>query len=63
MFSLKELICKYSPRVLILVETKISSAITDGICRKIGFNGIFQVKANGFTSGIWLLWPKKEIQL
>jgi len=61
--TLKELIQRYSPKILVLVETRISGATADEVCRKIGFDGVCRVEAHGFSGGIWVLWLKDEVHL
>ncbi|KAJ8440029.1 hypothetical protein Cgig2_020517 [Carnegiea gigantea] len=63
LYTLKEFIRKYSPKVLMLVETKISGNTVDTVCNKLKFDGRFRVEANGFSGGIWVLWNKEETQL
>ncbi|KAJ8437791.1 hypothetical protein Cgig2_013710 [Carnegiea gigantea] len=63
LYTLKEFIRKYSPKVLALVETKINGNTADTICNKLKSNGRFCVEANGFSGGIWVLWHKHEVQL
>ncbi|KAJ8426808.1 hypothetical protein Cgig2_000953 [Carnegiea gigantea] len=50
--TLKELIRRYTPKILILVETKISGDIAYRVRKKIGFNGISHVEANGFRGDL-----------
>jgi len=61
--TLKELIRRYSPTILLLVETKISGTTADEVCKKINFDGVFRVEAQGFSGGIWALWLKDEVHL
>ena len=60
---LKELIRKYEPKVLALVETKVSGSIADHTCRRIGFRGMHRVEALGFSGGIWVQWKDDQIAL
>ncbi|KAJ8423447.1 hypothetical protein Cgig2_008936 [Carnegiea gigantea] len=57
--TLKELINRYNPSVIGLLETKISGQNADEVCRKIGllgFKGQFREEARGFSGGIWFFW-------
>ncbi|KAJ8425839.1 hypothetical protein Cgig2_021306 [Carnegiea gigantea] len=56
LLTLRELIHKYDPKVLALVETKVSGAIVDNVCRKIGFRGAHRVEVVRFSRGFWVLW-------
>ncbi|KAJ8424506.1 hypothetical protein Cgig2_017739 [Carnegiea gigantea] len=60
---LKELIQKYSLKIFVSVERKLSGIIVGAICNKLQFDDRFQVEANGFAGGIWVLWHKEEIQV
>lgn len=46
---------KYGFSILILLETKISGEQADKVIRKLPFDGVFRVEANGFAGGIWAL--------
>jgi len=50
--TLKELIRKYDPLIVALVETRISGRQADVVCNKIGFEGQFRVEAQGFSGGL-----------
>jgi len=63
LFTLKELIRIYSLKIMILVETKISGIAANEVCKKIAFDGVFCVEANGFKGGIWVLWREEELHL
>ncbi|KAJ8447908.1 hypothetical protein Cgig2_012043 [Carnegiea gigantea] len=52
MLILKELIRKYDPKVVSLPKTRISGQRADEICRRIGFEGIHKVEAQGFSAGM-----------
>ena len=61
--TLKELIRKYDPTILVLVETKISGRQAEEVCKKIGFDGQFRIDAQGFSGGIWLFWKVQLVQI
>jgi len=61
--TLKELIRKYDPTIMALMETKISGRQAEAVCKKIGFDGHFRVDAQGFSGGIWLFWKSQLIQV
>ncbi|KAJ8437319.1 hypothetical protein Cgig2_015050 [Carnegiea gigantea] len=61
LFTLKELIHKYSPTILTLVEKKICGMMSNDACKKAGFDIVFHVEANGFGGGIWVLWLKEKL--
>jgi len=59
--TLKEFIHIYDPKILVLLETKISGQTADALCNKINFDGIFRVEVDGFRGGIWILWTSDMI--
>ena len=61
--TLKELIRKYEPKVLALVETKVSGVIADNVYRKVDFRRMHTAVALGFSGGIWVLWRDNRISL
>ena len=60
---MKEHIRVHKPRLIALVETRISGARAQAICTRIGFNKSLRVEAQGFQGGIWVLWNPEEIQV
>ncbi|KAJ8450943.1 hypothetical protein Cgig2_032568 [Carnegiea gigantea] len=54
--TLKELLRQYAPKILVLLETKISGTMADDFCRKINLNGQYRIDPVGFTGGIWVFW-------
>ncbi|KAL8154246.1 hypothetical protein V2J09_012006 [Rumex salicifolius] len=54
--TLRDLIRTQDPRIIALVETHISGARADEVCRQIGFNGMRKMETSGFAEGIRLLW-------
>ena len=60
---LKELIQRYSPKMLLLEEIRINRTTTDKVYKNIGFDGVWRVEAHDFSGGIWVLWLKNEIHL
>jgi len=63
LYTLKDFIRIYDPKILVLVETKISALTTNTVCHKIGFDGTFRVEAEGLRGGIWILWRSDSISL
>lgn len=51
-----DLLRVHRPRILALLEPRISGDQTNGICRKVGFDNWVQVEAVGFSDGIWIFW-------
>jgi len=61
--TLKELIHKYDPKIVALVETKINGRQAEEVCTKIGFEGQFRVEAQGFSGGTWIFWRAQSVQV
>jgi len=61
--TLKELIRKYDPKIMALVETKISGRQAEDVYAKIGFEGHYRVEAQGFSGGIWIFWRSQSVQV
>ncbi|KAJ8429057.1 hypothetical protein Cgig2_025046 [Carnegiea gigantea] len=61
--TLAELLRRYDPSILALVETKISGTLTDDVCRRLKFDGLYRMEAQGFRGGIWVLWKIDIIDL
>jgi len=62
-YTLKELIHKYDPTIVALVEIKISGQQAEEVCAKIGFESQFRIEAQGFSGGIWLFWKSQLVQV
>ena len=52
----KEVLKKYKPDLVGLVETKISGFKADQVCRKLGLDSWSRVKAVGYSGAICVLW-------
>ena len=61
--TMKELIRRYNPCILALLETKVSGVTADKVCRSISFDGVHRFEAQGFRGGIWVLWRMDELDL
>lgn len=61
--TLAELLRRYDPSILALVETKIHCTLADDVCRRLKFDGIYRMEAQGFRGGIWVLWKTDIVDL
>ncbi|KAJ8448033.1 hypothetical protein Cgig2_028909 [Carnegiea gigantea] len=61
--TLKELLRQYAPKILVLLETKISGTMADDLCRKINLDGQYRIDPMGFTGGIWVFWQSHDVSL
>lgn len=59
----KQFISSYKPKILILLETWITSKKADSVIRRLGFHFNYRQEAEGFSGGIWLLWNDDSIKL
>lgn len=50
--KMKDLIKEYCPRVIILLEPRISSAIADDVCTKLGKRNWARSYADGFNGRV-----------
>lgn len=53
----------HRPVVIVLLGSRISGAIADGICKKFGKKIWIRTEANGFSGSIWMFSNQGEIQL
>ncbi|CAN1272305.1 hypothetical protein LINPERPRIM_LOCUS14502 [Linum perenne] len=51
------------PKIVILVEPRVSGTTAQKVCDKLGFDDIIQVEVVGFAGGIWLLWHTSKVIL
>ena len=63
LYTLRELLRRYRPSILVLVKTKISGIIADNFCRKVDFDGQYRVDPVGFSGGIWVFWHTSEVSI
>ncbi|XVF74117.1 hypothetical protein PTKIN_Ptkin13bG0034500 [Pterospermum kingtungense] len=59
---LRDLLRQHQPKILGLLETRVSGTHADAICRKIGFASWMRIEAVGFSGGIWVFW-KEVVEL
>ena len=54
--TFRTLVKTYKPLMVAIFEPRINGIKADEFIRKSGFDKSHKVEANGFSSGIWLLW-------
>ncbi|XVF57141.1 hypothetical protein PTKIN_Ptkin06aG0180000 [Pterospermum kingtungense] len=59
---MKDMLRRYKPVLVGLLEPKISGSHADEICCNFGFDQWLRVEAVGYSGGIWILW-KDEIDV
>lgn len=53
---LMDLLPVHKPKILGLLELRVSDDQADRICRKLNFDNWVRVEAVGFSGGIWVFW-------
>lgn len=53
----------FRPKIVILLEPRISSASADCVCKKLGKKRWVRSEANGFSGGVWVLWDEEEMKV
>ncbi|XP_073045682.1 uncharacterized protein [Primulina eburnea] len=53
---IKDVKRRFNPRILGLIEPRVSGYQADEICKKMGFENWLRVEATGFSGGIWVFW-------
>lgn len=61
--SIKELIREHRPKIVVILEPRISGHEVDLACRRIGYPDWVRYEARGFSEGIWILWNGHDISL
>ena len=54
--SFRTLIKAFSPKMVVLMEARISGAKADAFIKHSGFDRSHRVEAEGFSGGILILW-------
>lgn len=60
---LKELINNYNTNILIILEPKVSSSDYIQFFKRIHYDNIITVEANGRSGGIWLVFKSSKFQI
>lgn len=61
--ELKGLRRLYNSVIVILLEPKVSGAVADDVCERIGMSLRCHSEDDGFRGGGWLLWNEEEIRI
>lgn len=59
--KLKDMVNTHDPLMVILLETRFSTAGMDAMRRHLNFDLAYGINAMGFSSGIWLMWDSQRI--
>lgn len=51
--KIRELIRRYQPKIIILLDPKISREAADQVCKKLGMRSWIRSEAAGFNGGVW----------
>lgn len=60
-YEMREIIREHKPKIIILIEPRISGEFADRVCRRLGKKTWIRVEAVGFSGGIWVMWEEDEI--
>lgn len=55
-------ITTHNPMIMALLETKLSGARANEVCKKLKFSNWIRVEAVGYSGGIWIMW-KEEVDV
>lgn len=58
--ELLDLVSKYKPKLVFLMEVKVGRAHIETVRRKLGFDSLLFVRGVGIGGGIGLLWHIKD---
>ncbi|XP_028752958.1 uncharacterized protein LOC114712575 [Neltuma alba] len=61
--ALKELMRRYKPSMVILVETRCSGSKAQKVIKNLGFKHQIIEEARGLSGGIWILWKDDMINV
>lgn len=61
--ELKELLRAFRPKIVILIEPRISGDAVDKVCRGLGRRRWIRSEARGFSEGIWVMWEEGEVDI
>ena len=53
----------HRPSIVVIMETRISSARANDLSFNLGFDSVCHSDVNGFSGGIWILWNSDETNL
>lgn len=59
--AVKEINKRFSPTILVLVETRCSGENAQRVIKRLGYANQIIVEAQGMSGGIWLLWNDPKI--
>lgn len=63
MQEMKELLRSFKLAIVVLLESKVSGVVADGICKRIRMSRWGHSEATSFSSGIWVLWNEAMTEI
>lgn len=63
LWEIREMMRHHQPKILILLEPKISGQIATDVCRALRKTHWVRSESEGFSGGIWVLWDEEDIQV
>lgn len=61
--TIMDLVAWHSPILMVITETRLSSARVDEIIKGLPFDGVAITDTIGFAGGIWMLWRSDLVQV
>lgn len=61
--QMRNLLKRFKPKIVILLEPKISRETTDMVCKRSGKKRWARAEAISSSGGVWVLWNKEEVEL
>lgn len=61
--EVKELMRDYKPKIVILLEPRISGETATKVCQKLGKKSWVRSELVGFSIGIWVFWEQDDVKL
>lgn len=61
--EMKELLRAFKPKIVILIEPRISGEAADKVCKCLGRKSWIRAEERGFCGGIWVLWEEGEFEI
>lgn len=60
--EMKNMMRELRTKMIIIIDPKVSGAVTDRVCRDLGKKRWIRAEARGFSRGIWVMWEEGDIE-
>lgn len=61
--EMKEILRSIRPKIIILIEPRISGEDAEKVCKGLGRRRWVRLEARGFSGGIWVMWEEGEVDI